>query len=92
MESRDELRRRIKVMLVNNLMLSMSADELGDDVKLFGPDSLGLDSVDALQIVVALEKEFGLKIRDNDSAKLAMASVSTLMEAVARHLDSKLNV
>lgn len=86
METRDELRQRIKVMLVDNLMLSVTADELADDAKLFGPDSLGLDSVDALQIVVALEKQFGLKIADQSRAKQVLASVPTLLAAVEEHL------
>jgi acyl carrier protein len=88
MESRDELRRRIKLMLVDNLMLQMSADELADDAKLFGPGSLGLDSVDALQIIVALEKNFGLKIREQEAAREILASISSLTDAIEKHLNS----
>lgn len=84
MEPPDELRRRIKVMLVDNLMLSVSADEIADDARLFGPDSLGLDSVDALQIIVALDKHFGLKVADPAEAKAILASVSSICEAIVR--------
>jgi len=59
-----ELKPRIKQLLVENLMLQITADEIGDDQALFGPGGLGLDSVDALQLVVALDKTFGLKIPD----------------------------
>ncbi len=86
METRDALKQRIKVMLVDNLMLRITADELADDSKLFGPDSLGLDSVDALQIVVALEKNFGLKVRDPGQAKELLLSVASITKAVEAHL------
>jgi acyl carrier protein len=54
------LREQIKSLMVENLMLQVTAAEIGDDQPLFGPGSLGLDSVDALQLVVALDKNFGL--------------------------------
>ena len=50
-----ELKTRIKEMMVENLMLKISPAEIRDDQPLFGPNSLGLDSVDALQLVVALD-------------------------------------
>lgn len=64
MNSTATLRRDIKQMMVENLMLQITADEIGDEQALFGPGSLGLDSVDALQLVVALDKKYGLKIPD----------------------------
>ncbi len=77
-----ELKKRIKEMIVENLMLKVSPAEIGDDQALFGPNSLGLDSVDALQLVVALDKNFGLKIPDPAAAKKALASVNTMAAAV----------
>ena len=62
MEEQTQLKQRIKSMMVENLMLQVTATEIADDQLLFGPGSLGLDSVDALQLVVALDKNFGLKI------------------------------
>ena len=56
------LKEKIKSLMVENLMLQITAAEIKDDQLLFGPGSLGLDSVDALQLVVALDKNFGLKI------------------------------
>jgi acyl carrier protein len=77
-----ELKTRLKAMIVENLMLKISPAEIGDDQALFGPNSLGLDSVDALQLVVALDKNFGLKISDPAAAKKALHSVNTMTEAV----------
>jgi acyl carrier protein len=71
-------------MMVENLMLQVTAAEIGDDQPLFGPGSLGLDSVDALQLVVALDKTFGLKIPDPAAAKSILQSVNSIAEAVRK--------
>lgn len=76
------LKSRIKSVLVEELMLQVTADEIGDDVPLFGPEGLGLDSVDALQLVVAVEKHFGLKVGDAEAAKGTLKSVNTIAEAI----------
>ena len=82
MEEQKALKERIKAMMVENLMLQVSAGEIKDDQLLFGPGSLGLDSVDALQLVVALDKTFGLKIPTPAAAKEILHSVSTIAAAV----------
>lgn len=79
-----ELKRKIKQMLVENLMLQITPDQIGDDQPLFGPDGLGLDSVDALQLVVALEKNFGVKIPDPEQARSVLKDVNSIAEACAR--------
>ena len=66
-------------------MLQVGPDEIGDDQPLFGPASLGLDSVDALQIVVALDKTYGLKIADPEAARQILQSVNTMAASVAKH-------
>jgi len=81
----DVLKDRIKKMMVENLMLQVSADEIGDEQPLFGPASLGLDSVDALQLVVALDKNFGLKIADPNAAKEVLQSVNSIVAAVQKN-------
>jgi acyl carrier protein len=82
MDDTTQLKRRIKEILVENLMLQITADEITDDKPLFGPEGLGLDSVDALQLVVALDKNFGLKIPDPAAAKEILVSVNTIAAAV----------
>ena len=79
------LKKRIKDLMVENLMLQVTAAEIGDSQALFGPGSLGLDSVDALQLVVALDKNFGLKIPDPGAAKEILQNVETIASAVAKH-------
>src|SRR5258707_1105905 len=82
MEDTNAIKERIKALMVENLMLQITAAEIGDDLPLFGPGGLGLDSVDALQLVVALDKNFGLKIRDPEAAKEILKNVRTMAEAV----------
>jgi acyl carrier protein len=84
MEDANALKERIKGMMVEDLMLQVTAEEIKDDQPLFGPGSLGLDSVDALQLVVALDKNFGLKIPDPAAAKEILQSVNTIVSAVQR--------
>ncbi|WP_395731257.1 phosphopantetheine-binding protein [Prosthecobacter sp.] len=75
-------RQRLKELMISELMLDMAADEIGDDTPLFGPAGIGLDSVDALQLVVMIEKHFGYKMADQDQAKRILQSVNTIAEAV----------
>jgi acyl carrier protein len=82
MDDENVLRQRIKKMMVENLMLQISADEIKDDQPLFGPGSLGLDSVDALQLVVGLDKTFGLKIPTPAAAREILKNVNTIVAAV----------
>jgi acyl carrier protein len=84
-----ELKTQIKQLLVENLMLQSKPEEIADDLPLFGPGSLGLDSVDALQIVVALDKNYGLKIPDPEAAKKVLQSVNTIVAAVEARLAAK---
>ena len=77
----DELKRQIKEMMVTELMLRQSADEIADDVAIFKPEGLGLDSVDALQLVVALEKKFGLRLPDAGAARNVLRDVNSIAAA-----------
>ena len=84
-----ELKTQIKHLLVENLMLQSQAEEIADDLPLFGPGSLGLDSVDELQIVVALDKNYGLKIPDPEAAKKVLQSVNTIVAALEQRLSGQ---
>ena len=88
MENTATLRQDIKKLMVENLMLQVGLEEIGDNQPLFGPGSLGLDSVDALQMVVALDKAYGLKITDPEVARQILRNVDTMAAAVAGHQNS----
>jgi len=80
----ESLRERIKEVMVEELMLDQSPAEIGTQTPIFGADGLGLDSVDALQLVVALDKHFGLKIGNSDAAKGILASVETIAAEIEK--------
>jgi acyl carrier protein len=80
----DELRQKIKEVMVDELMLEQSPSEITDTIPIFGAGGLGLDSVDALQLVVGLEKHFGLKIGNSDAAKGILESVETIAREIEK--------
>ena len=79
------LKEKIKAVMVENLMLQVPAQEITDEQPLFGPGGLGLDSVDALQLVVALDKNFGLKIPDSAAAKKILYSINAIADAIQKN-------
>jgi acyl carrier protein len=83
MSNNTELKLQIKRMLVENLMLQLAPEDIGDDQLLFDPGGLGLDSVDALQIVVALDKTYGVKVSDAEAARKVLKNVDSIADAIA---------
>lgn len=77
----DETKGKIKEMLVRRLKLNMSPDEIKDDMPLFA-GSLSLDSIDALEIVVGLQKEFHCTISDKAAAEKILVSVNTMADFI----------
>ena len=78
----ENLREAIKEMMVENLMLKVPKEEIADDLPLFGPNGLGLDSIDALELVVSLEKTFGVTVPNSETARQALATVNSIAEYV----------
>ena len=77
-----DLRARIKEMLIKNLMLQTTPDQIGDDLPLFGPSGLGLDSIDALELVVSMEKTFGVGVPNSEVAGRALRTVNTIHDYI----------
>ncbi len=78
----DDLRTRIKEMMVQSLMLQTPADQIGDDQPLFGAGGLGLDSIDALELVVSMEKTFGVGVPNSEVAGRALQSVNSIHDYI----------
>jgi acyl carrier protein len=74
----DALKSRLKQILVERLKLERSADSIGDAEPLFGPEGLGLDSIDALELVLGVEQELGVQIGNEEVATEALASIDQL--------------
>jgi acyl carrier protein len=85
MDNSTEIKQNIRRLMVEDLMLQISPEEIRDDQPLFGPGSVGLDSVDALQLVVALDKVYGLKIPNPETAKQVLQSVNSMADAIIKH-------
>ncbi|MBI3870502.1 MAG: acyl carrier protein [Verrucomicrobia bacterium] len=89
MQSTNELKAKLRELLASDLMLQIKPEEIADDLPLFG-DGLALDSVDALQLVVTLDKNFGLKIQDAEVAKVVLKNINSIAHAIEQLPPSKL--
>jgi acyl carrier protein len=75
----DALATRLKYLIVKTLRLpEIRPEDIPDDEPLLGSARLGLDSIDALELVVALEREFGIKIASSEEAHESLASIARL--------------
>ena len=75
----DPLNLRLKQLIVDALRLrDVRPEDIGDDELLFGTTRFDLDSIDALELVLRLEKEFGIKIGTSEESRRALASVNAL--------------
>ena len=81
----NELIEKVKQMIIDGLRIEgMSSDEIETDAPLFG-EGLGLDSIDALQLVVAMEKEFGVVVPDAATGTVVFASVRSMAGYISEH-------
>jgi acyl carrier protein len=84
MDSRN-VRADVKALLVSGLRLTVRPDEIVDDAPIFGQTNgqgLGLDSIDALELVVLVEERFNVTIPDEEVGKRAFASVAALADFI----------
>jgi acyl carrier protein len=77
----DTLRIEIKQAIIRSLRLPITVDEIGDEVPLFG-EGLGLDSIDVLELVLELERSFGVSVSDEATGARVLRTVNTIAEFV----------
>lgn len=81
--SRD-IRDKLKEVMISELNLEgKTPEDIDDDAPLFG-DGLGLDSLDALQLAMAVEETFGVQVPEGDEARPVFASVNALVAHIER--------
>ena len=81
----EELVRELKQQIIKTLNLEdISCEDIDNDAPLFG-DGLGLDSIDALELIVLLEKQYGIKLSDPSQGKAIFQSINTMARYVAEH-------
>jgi acyl carrier protein len=79
----ENLKSDLKVLIIAECDLDITADEIGDDDTLFGSDSpIGLDSVDALQISIAVQNKYGVVITDSKVLRRVMKTINTFADYI----------
>jgi acyl carrier protein len=76
---------KLKELLVTRLKLKLGVDELGEDTQLFGSEGLGLDSIDVLELVVGIKKEFGVEIMDQETAEKVFTTVGEIAKYIEKN-------
>ena len=84
-----ELKMKLKEVIVKSLRLEMPAAQIADGIPLFG-EGLGLDSIDALELVLEIERTFGTAITDDQIGNRVLRSVDSIADfIVAKRAASK---
>jgi len=78
-----KLKTELKELIIAECDLDISVDEIGDDDTLFGSDSpIGLDSVDALQVSIAVQNKYGVVITDSKVLRRVMKTINTFADYI----------
>ena len=81
----EELISDLKEQIIKTLNLEdITGEDIDNDTPLFG-DGLGLDSIDALELIVLLEKRYGIKLSDPAEGKAIFKSINTMAEYIAAY-------
>lgn len=78
----------LRALLSENCMLQTPVEEIEEDMPLFGPGSVGLDSIDALQIAVGVEQKFGIPLKDPEVARQVLKTLGSLREWIIRQQEA----
>ena len=82
MESTVELKENLKKLIVERLnLIDVNPEDIGDEMPLF-KTGLGLDSIDALELTLNVEKEYGVKVANSEQALQAFQTVATLADFI----------
>ncbi len=76
----------LRSMLAENVMLKIDVSTISEETPLFGAEGLGLDSLDALQIIIAVEKKYGISIGNASTARDALQSLGVLRDWINTRL------
>ena len=79
----DSLKTDIKQAIVRSLRLPITVEDIGDDMPLFG-EGLGLDSIDVLELVLELERSFGVSIGDEQTGIEVLRTVDTIAAFIVK--------
>jgi acyl carrier protein len=81
----DAFKEELKKQIIDQLNLEdVQVSDIGDDTPLFGDGGIGLDSIDALELIVLLEKYYGIQVVSPEEGKLAFASVNSMTDYIKK--------
>ena len=79
-------REELKTQIIEELNLEeLAATDIADDALLFGDDGMGLDSIDALELIVLLEKFYGVELTNPEEGKEVFKSISTMANYIEKN-------
>lgn len=90
MLSGDELRLAVKKMILKTIKIEdVQPEEIADDVMIFESELLNLDSLDGLELVMAIQKDFGVMINDQSHALTILQTVNSIVEFIEGQQESR---
>ena len=78
-----DLKGDIKQAIVRSLRLPITPADIGDATQLFGEEGLGLDSIDVLELVLEIERSFGVSIGDEQTGMRVLRTVDTIADFIS---------
>ncbi len=83
----ENLKENLKIQLIEQLNLEdITVEDIANDTLLFSDEGLGLDSIDALELIVLLEKYYGIQVIDPQDGKVAFKSIDSMSEYINKHI------
>jgi acyl carrier protein len=81
-----ELKEKLKAQIIEQLNIEdMQVADIDDDVQLFNENGLGLDSIDALELIVLLDSQYGIKIENPADGRMIFESINTLAAYIEKN-------
>jgi acyl carrier protein len=79
-----ELKVQVKKQIVQFLNLSVAPEDIKDEEPLFG-EGLGLDSIDSIELIVLLSREYGIEIKDPKEGRKILTDINTMIDYIEKH-------
>ncbi|MEY4521037.1 MAG: hypothetical protein RIT10_222 [Bacteroidota bacterium] len=81
-----ELKEKLKAQIIEQLNIEdMQVTDIDDDVQLFNENGLGLDSIDALELIVLLDSQYGIKIENPADGRMIFESINTMAAYIEKN-------